>query len=722
MPKFADLEIAIRRRDGDAYGVELRLSPPDSDSDERFPKEKPATAVISTETLRELELDPASYGAALGQALFQNSEIQAGFATARSTTKAAGATLRVRLFIEPGAAELHRIRWETLCDQTGEALFTGETILFSRYLSSGEWRPVELRPQAELKALIVIANPAGVSDYEPEGKPLAPVDVEGERKRAEESLLKHAEDGRPGISIKTLAAGGSATLANIMSHLRAGFDIVYLVCHGALIDGEPNLWLEDENGGVKVESGVDLASGMRSLANQPRLIVLASCQSAGPKGYKAASSSLSALGPRLAEAGVPAILAMQGNVSMKTVEEFMPVFFEELRRDGQIDRAAGVARGSVASERADYWMPVLFMRLRSGRIWYVPGFDSEKSEFEQWKPICDEVRSGKCVPIIGPDLAAHVYGTSRTLAASLAKENRVPLPAQDRFDLAKVTQYITTKHSVNSARSQVRSALLTQMRASASRLVNGSSGSGDPPAVLGSIVNALAQDEDDPLTILASLDAEIFVNATGDPLFEMLLSKAKSPKTLVTRWRDERENKAADDLRRDLEKQGQFQDSGLVEPSIEQPLLYYAFGKSQFEETWVLTEDDVFDYLIQTNRYNLMPTIVRSHLSNGSLFFLGFPLEDWKFRVLLRMILSIPGSFNLTGYNHVGIQISPDETTISNPQRARDYLKEYFQKPNPTDTFARNPKIDIYWGSSADFLRELKVQLEKAPAEASVKW
>ena len=111
MPKFADLEIAIRRRDGDAYGIELRLSPPDSDTDERFPTEKPATAVFSTAALRELEMDPGSYGAALGRALFENSEVQAGFATARSTAKAVGATLRVRLFIEPGAAELHRIRW-----------------------------------------------------------------------------------------------------------------------------------------------------------------------------------------------------------------------------------------------------------------------------------------------------------------------------------------------------------------------------------------------------------------------------------------------------------------------------------------------------------------------------------------------------------------------------------------------------------------------------------
>ena len=68
------------------------------------------------------------------------------------------------------------------------------------------------------------------------------------------------------------------------------------------------------------------------------------------------------------------------------------------------------------------------------------------------------------------------------------------------------------------------------------------------------------------------------------------------------------------------------------------------------------------------------------------------------------------------------MQIDPDETTLPDAKRAREYLKDYLQKPNPTDPYARNPKIDVYWGSSADFLRELKVQLQKYPVEAAEKW
>src|SRR5260370_37706079 len=97
MPIFTDLEIALRRRDACVYGFELRLSPPDSDADEPFPKRNPATATLSPVLMRQLELDPPSYGAALVQVLFLNSEIQEGLARARSVAQATGATLRVHL-------------------------------------------------------------------------------------------------------------------------------------------------------------------------------------------------------------------------------------------------------------------------------------------------------------------------------------------------------------------------------------------------------------------------------------------------------------------------------------------------------------------------------------------------------------------------------------------------------------------------------------------------
>ncbi len=106
---------------------------------------------------------------------------------------------------------------------------------------------------------------------------------------------------------------------------------------------------------------------LKSLVQSPRLVVLATCASA----RTGEGDALFALGPSLAETGVPAVLARQGDVTMDTVARFMPVFFAELRHDGQIDRAAAVARGAVRN-RFDYWMPTLFMRSESGQLWDVP--------------------------------------------------------------------------------------------------------------------------------------------------------------------------------------------------------------------------------------------------------------------------------------------------------------------------------------------------------------
>lgn len=309
--------------------------------------------------LEELELDAGRYGAALSSALFGDPRVAGAFAQARSSAASQDAALRVRLHLEPSVPELNDLRWECLRGPDGELLFAGEQIFFSRYLSSLDWRPARLRPQMRMRALAAIANPSDLGEYAPNGQPLAKVDVKAVFDRLKASL--------PDVELTLLAP---AALNGIVERLREGFDLFYLVCHGALVDGQPRLWLESESGCAAVTSGTEFVDRIRELSQRPRLAILASCQSAGT-GRIRQESSLLGLGPRLADAGVPAVLAMQGNLSMETEARFMPVLFRELLRDGQIDRAVALARGAVR-ERHDYWVPVLFQRLRSGRLWFAP--------------------------------------------------------------------------------------------------------------------------------------------------------------------------------------------------------------------------------------------------------------------------------------------------------------------------------------------------------------
>jgi hypothetical protein len=55
---------------------------------------------------------------------------------------------------------------------------------------------------------------------------------------------------------------------------------------------------------------------------------------------------------------------------MDTVAQFVPTFFNELIKDGQLERASAAARGMVR-EKPDWWMPVLFTRLKDGYLFDV---------------------------------------------------------------------------------------------------------------------------------------------------------------------------------------------------------------------------------------------------------------------------------------------------------------------------------------------------------------
>ncbi len=255
--------------------------------------------------------------------------------------------------LRPEAHELHRLHWETLRAPDGDPLTTGDQVWFSRYLFSDETRASPLRPRADLRALVAIANPTDSG--------LAPVDVRAERER----VLKSWGDGAA-LTVLDGVTGERATLPAITRHLREGYDVVYLLAHGKFNkdESESALWLEDEAGNVARVRGAELLAQLDEIANWPRLIVLLACQSA----HADETHALLSLGPHLSAKGIPAVLAMQGDFSMGTSATFMAEFFRELRRSGQIDRACAVAR-SATRKATDAWMPALFLRSESGRLW-----------------------------------------------------------------------------------------------------------------------------------------------------------------------------------------------------------------------------------------------------------------------------------------------------------------------------------------------------------------
>jgi hypothetical protein len=356
----SDLELYIRRTQGAGYVVEVRFWARDGAVESRLISGDPPLITLEHDALRQASLRPDEYGRALTGMFFADSRLLDAFHRAREFAKGAGAPLRVRLRLDLGASELHSIRWETLQDPSAPRpgfLFTDNHILISRYLDTSEIQPVAARARDQLTALIAVASPDDLGQYQ-----LAPIDAHAELERARTAL--------GAIPSTCLAAGTEwprATFAALVEALHQGADILYLVCHGALLEDVPYLWLEQSDGRTHHVPGDDFVAHIRALAHPPRLVVLASCRSAG--AILETANPLFALGPQLAQAGIGAVVAMHDAVTMAAVATGMETFFRQLREHGQVDQAMAAARSVSASHAQDWWRLVLFSRLRDGRLW-----------------------------------------------------------------------------------------------------------------------------------------------------------------------------------------------------------------------------------------------------------------------------------------------------------------------------------------------------------------
>ena len=608
------------------------------------------------------------------------------FDQALAVAQAADAPLRLRLNIAPGAPELHNLRWETLWLPGAAApLLTGENLLFSRYLSSLDWKPVRLRPESALRALVAVADPSDPGKYG-----LAPVDT------AEE--LEAARRGLGEIAVTELATRGQVTLKNLAARLRDGYDILYLVAHGMLVDGEPWLFLEREDGTAERVPGRELATRIQELDDRPRLAVLVSCQSAGAGQAEPTSQdegALAGLGPRLAEAGVPAVIAMQGNVTMKTAAAFMPVFFTELRSKGLVDRAMALARGAVR-DRPDGWMPVLFMRLKGGRIGYATGFGGGLTT---WDNLLRMIERKKCTPILGPGLNEWLLGSTREIAATWAERHGYAMDPDGRESLPQVAQYLKTTRSefflqdefVTSLREQIMQRYRAQLPADKSQ------------AELDELVSFIgtlpaAEQAMQPYRALAKLRAPIYFTTSPTNLLHDALranDKDVKPEVVICPWKK--------DL---ILEPSVFEKEPGYRPTPERPLVYHLFGRLSEPESLVLTEDDYFDYLLGVTENNdLIPEFVRRAMTDASLLFLGFNLDDWSFRVLFRNIANRQSAGLMKKYGPTAAQIDPAGGYIIEPEGAKLYLERYF---------GRDWHFGFFWGNVAEFGRELEQRLPRA--------
>ena len=700
MKQYPKLEIRLDRRDVESYAVEMVLRLPESDApSDLLAEPSPLVHLTTAEFIKpEYVGDHEGYGRVLSQNLFGRKDSQPtalSQAWVQAMSSSGGQPLRVVLHLTGGAQNLHCLHWEKLMDPDCQGfLAPGEKVFFSRFLSSSSTAGVRPLGKAELRALAVVANPTDISRWSPGGQTLASMDVKG--------VLDKSRTALGDIRVVSIpedpdTRGGRATVTQLITSLQQGYDILYLVCHGAFIQDEPVLYLEGEDGRVEPVSGIQLVRRLRECLQLPRLVVLASCQSAG-KGEEVVhgdNTALAALGPRLVELGVPAVLAMQGNITSETVDEFMPVFFEQLAEDGQIDQAVAKARSRVR-ERPDWWAPALFMRLENGALWYEPGF--KDMPLKKWPALLNSIKNKRCTPVLGMGLSEPILGCCRETARSWATKYRYPLAWYQQEDLPQVAQFLTIDQDSSYLQDQLKDYWCdTILKRFGDRM---------PPNLRTAKITSLEElreiikvagklsreNEMDPHRVLADLPFTTYISADPTSLLADALTDAgKKPQVLFYKWREEIFKPVV------LEK----------EPTEAEPLVYQLFGSLEDPSSLLLTMDDYFDYLITISKnmakdagIRPIPSEVITALTNTALLFIGFQLEDWNFGVLFRFVMNLEGGMGKKQSN-VAVQIRPEVGRFQIPEDARTYMENYFLKGS------RFINMSIYWGNSQEFVKEL---------------
>jgi hypothetical protein len=420
--------------------------------------------------------------------------------------------------------------------------------------------------------------------------------------------------------------------------------------------------------------------------------MLCSCQSASGENEQgtADEGELSALGPRLAGAGVSAVVAMQGNVSMTTAQAFAPAFLRALAQHGIVDRAMATARRAVRA-RHDWWVPVLYSRLRSGRTYYKPEFTERVDD--TWETLRVQLRTGRFTPVLGPGLADSILGSRQDIARRWVKRWQMPLPSHNQGDLAQVAQYLR----VRSADAIVRSQLIDYLGEEIARRSERAQ-PGDPfwdlpldrhkPAdAINEVGRRLRMsDPGDPYRVAAALPVSVYVTTAVTDLLQAALRDADPPRHPVTMtfpWNEISDVPALENL---------------DEPSNEQPLVYHLFGRLERPRSLVLDVDDYFRWMDawHTRRKDI-PPVVSDSLVEKSLMFVGFRLDDWDFQVVFNAVKSFGAAELFKESLHVGVQLSPDSQLIE-PEAAQEYFESYFG----------NDKVNIFWGETRHFFDEFR--------------
>lgn len=288
-------------------------------------------------------------GGSLFEALFTGNVRDCYTRSLDQITKNENAGLRLRLRLQD-VPELADLPWEFLLDRTnGRFVAHSMQTPLVRYVEMSQ----SLRPlltTLPLRVLVMISAPID----EPG------LDQQEERNRLEQAFEPLRKQGKVEVTWQE-----DATLPALMRYLRKqSYHIFHFVGHGAF-DAKRDvglLVLEDEQErSARVES--DRIGAFLHDHPSLRLAVLNSCEGA----RSSRNDPFAGVAANLVRQGIPAVVAMQFEISDEAAITFAGEFYSALAEGVPVDAAVAEARKAIyATNDVEWATPVLYMRSPNG--------------------------------------------------------------------------------------------------------------------------------------------------------------------------------------------------------------------------------------------------------------------------------------------------------------------------------------------------------------------
>ncbi len=304
--------------------------------------------------------DPRAIGEELFRTVFQGELLKAFQGCLESSKGGPGLRLRLRLNDVPALA---RLPWEYLYDAAGRGfLALSARTPVVRYLELAE-RLETLAVEPPLKVLAVISTPRGYQEL---------AEADEEWRRLGQALEPLLASGR--IEIERLER---PTREALERRLQGGgpVHVLHFVGHGGFSElrGEGVLVFEEEDGRGAPLTGQSLAYILQDHPSL-RLAVLNACNGA----RASRDDTFAGTAQALVQHGVPAVVAMQSEVTDATACRFAEKFYRALAAGLPVDACVGEVRQALAAESNLEWgTPVVYLRAADGRLFGVAGDDEE---------------------------------------------------------------------------------------------------------------------------------------------------------------------------------------------------------------------------------------------------------------------------------------------------------------------------------------------------------